>query len=59
MIWLAVRLLPPHVIMSCRLQATAWLDEQKTRPTSRIGAVVIMAIWLILIGWAGWYAYQH
>lgn len=49
MIWLAVRLLPPHVIETCRAQADRWMIEQKAKPKSYIGAVVIAGVWIAVI----------
>lgn len=56
MIWLAVRLLPKHVIKMCRAQADEWMIEQKSKPTSYVGAVVIVIVWtsVIYLGW-WWY----
>ena len=56
MIWLVVRLLPKHVIKTCRAQAEEWMAEQKAKPTSYIGAVIIVIVWtsVIYLGW-WWY----
>jgi uncharacterized membrane protein YkvA (DUF1232 family) len=51
LIWLAVRLLPTHVIDACRLQAQVWMDKEKSRPASYAGAAVIVAIWLGVLYW--------
>lgn len=53
MIWLAVRLLPPHVVATCRAQAAEWVLEQKAKPTSHIGAAVIVIVW-VCVSYAGW-----
>lgn len=53
LIWLAVRLLPPHVIDSCRTQADQWLSAQNARPTSYLGAVLIITVW-IAVAWLCW-----
>lgn len=52
LIWLAVRLLPRHVIDECRMQAQAWMEKEKSRPASYAGAAVIVAIWLGMLYWA-------
>jgi uncharacterized membrane protein YkvA (DUF1232 family) len=52
LIWLAVRLLPGHVIDECRMQAQAWMEKEKSRPASYAGAAVIVAIWLGMLYWA-------
>jgi len=51
LIWLAVRMLPGHVVDECRLQAQAWMDQKKSRPASYAGAAVIVAIWLGVLYW--------
>ena len=53
MIWLAVRLLPTHVIQICRAQAEEWMLEQKPKPTSYVGAVIIVVVWtsVMYLGW--------
>jgi len=43
---LVVRLTPPAVIESARLQA----QEASSKPVSYTGAAIIVAIWLLLIG---------
>ena len=53
LIWLTVRLLPESVLAECRAQADAWMVEQGTKPSSRAGAIVIIALW-IAIGVALW-----
>jgi uncharacterized membrane protein YkvA (DUF1232 family) len=60
LIWLAVRLLPEHVMQECRLQADAWMVKGKAKPTSYAGAAAIVVIWLALVylGW-GWYFARH
>ncbi|MDP4301102.1 YkvA family protein [Leptothrix discophora] len=50
LIWLTVRLLPPHVRAHGRAQAEAWLARREARPRSPIAAVVIVALWLLVAG---------
>ncbi|HJV76479.1 MAG TPA: hypothetical protein VJ654_19840, partial [Noviherbaspirillum sp.] len=45
MIWIAVRLLPPHVILRCRMQADVWLASHQAKPKSYAGAAVIVIVW--------------
>jgi hypothetical protein len=45
--------LPADVVAECRSAAEQWLAERKTRPASRLGAVVIVLLWLGL-AYAGW-----
>ena len=49
-IMLALRLVPAEVLVAARAQAEATLE----RPTNRVAAVVIVAIWIacaLLLGW--------
>lgn len=46
LIWLAIKLLPPDVLADCRSQADAWMKSQGQKPSSRIGAVVIVLLWI-------------
>lgn len=48
LIWLAVRLLPADVLADCRAQADAWIKGEGAKPASRIGAVLIVSLWLAL-----------
>jgi uncharacterized membrane protein YkvA (DUF1232 family) len=43
---LALKMIPPEVMADCREQAQAAMAEGK--PVSRVAAVVIVAIWLLL-----------
>ncbi|MEO7953024.1 MAG: DUF1232 domain-containing protein [Polaromonas sp.] len=58
LIWLAVRVLPPHVIATCRAQADQWMSARKVRPTSFLGAAFIAMVW-IAVGWLFWTWYRH
>jgi uncharacterized membrane protein YkvA (DUF1232 family) len=52
LIWLAIRLLPSTVLTECRAQADEWMRIQKARPTSRLGAVLIVLLWIVTIAFA-------
>ncbi|MEC4717835.1 YkvA family protein [Noviherbaspirillum sp. CPCC 100848] len=54
LIWLAVRLVPPHVKQDCRTQADAWMEKEKSKPSSRAGAVAIVMVWLATLGGIAW-----
>lgn len=49
MIWIAVRLLPPHVVLSCRTQADLWIASHEAKPRSYAGAAIILLIWTAII----------
>lgn len=56
LIWLAVRLLPPVVTEDSRTKADDWMSSHGRKPVSKLGAVLIVALWLAaLIGaWVWW-----
>lgn len=53
LVWLAVRMLPPHVVLACRAQADMWMDERSERPRSVAGALLVMLVWIVL-AWLAW-----
>lgn len=50
LIWLAVRLLPAHVLSQSRASAEAWLAAAAGQPRSWRAAAVIVVLWLALAG---------
>ena len=58
LIWLAVRLLPQEVLSDCRERAEARMQEQGKRPTSEVGAVIVVLIWVLVsyLAWRYWHA---
>lgn len=54
LIWLAVKLLPAHVIESSRIDADRWMAEQGAKPRSYGGAAAIVGLWLAALGLC-WY----
>jgi uncharacterized membrane protein YkvA (DUF1232 family) len=46
LIWLTVRLLPPIVRADSRRRAREWIAQRGAKPRSRIGGVMIVALWL-------------
>jgi len=53
LIWLTVKLLPQSVLVDCRIQADAWMAEKGSKPSSRAGAIMIIALWAAM-GIAAW-----
>jgi uncharacterized membrane protein YkvA (DUF1232 family) len=53
LIWLVVRMLPPHVVATCRIQADEWMESQGSKPKSYLGAAIIVGVWLVA-GYLGW-----
>ena len=54
-IWLALRLIPPEVMAEARGRA----EQASERPTSRVAAAFIVAIWLGLAGLAVLWAWRY
>ncbi len=52
---LVVRLTPPHVMASARERAMAAAEK----PVSRGTAVVIVTVWILALGWLGWWAFRE
>ncbi|MDI3382848.1 YkvA family protein [Xenophilus aerolatus] len=46
LICLAIRLLPPDVLAACRAQAEAWMATRGAKPRSRLGLVLVIAVWI-------------
>jgi uncharacterized membrane protein YkvA (DUF1232 family) len=55
LIWLAVKLLPPEVIEDSRAKADDWMGRHGHKPTSKIGAVLVVALWMAAL-WGGGHA---
>lgn len=53
LIWLAVRLLPPRVLVESRVRADAWMAEKGKRPASYAGAALIVVVWAV-VAYAAW-----
>ena len=59
LIWLAVRLLPAHVVQECRAQAEEWMMRANAKPTSYAGAAAIVVIWLAAVYFGlCWYSHR-
>ena len=46
LIWLTIRLLPADVLVDCRNQADEWMRTQGSKPSSRVGAIFIVLLWI-------------
>jgi uncharacterized membrane protein YkvA (DUF1232 family) len=61
-IWIALKMIPPHVMADARERARAWSEQRLERPQSRTAAVVIVLLWVVamtlLLVWA-WRAFGH
>ena len=52
-IWLVLKLVPDAVLEQCREQAARWLARGSTAPRSRLGALLIVLVWGLVL-WVGW-----
>lgn len=46
-IMLALKMIPPPILAECRAKAQAAMSQGK--PTNRVAAIIIVAIWLLLV----------
>lgn len=56
LIWVAVKLLPSSVIVDSRFKADDWMQRHGRKPVSRVGAAVIISMWLTVMvsAWVWW-----
>lgn len=59
LIWLTVRMLPADVLSECRVQAEAWMAEQRGKPTSRWGVALVVAAWVGIAAWLWLWAWPR
>ena len=52
-VWLVLKLVPDDVMVECRAHAARWLEEQRPRPRSYLGAALIVILWLAVL-WLAW-----
>lgn len=53
-VWLLLRIVPAQVLTDSRSQSEQWFREQKKKPRSLVGLVIVLALW----GVAAWVAYR-
>lgn len=58
LIWLTIRMTPQSTLTECRNQADEWMQVAGKKPISRIGAAVIVALWIAAAA-GGWYWWTH
>lgn len=56
LIWLVLRLIPPDVMSDSRAKAALWLAQGNSKPVSRVGAAMIVAVWGAAAAWL-WFAF--
>lgn len=58
LIWLAIRMIPVPVLDECRGQADEWIRASGSKPVSRVGAAVIVALWIAAGIGLGWWLFR-
>ena len=49
LIWVAIRLIPNSIIKNSRIEADQWLTQNKSKPKSYLGFLIIVFIWIALL----------
>jgi len=50
-IWVVIRLVPAEVMARSRVKAQQWLAAGQKTPGSRLGAVVVITVWVVTAWW--------
>jgi uncharacterized membrane protein YkvA (DUF1232 family) len=50
-IWLVIKLVPEEVLTQSRAKAQEWLAAGQRAPRSRTGAVIVIAVWVVILWW--------
>ncbi|HWQ38676.1 MAG TPA: YkvA family protein [Burkholderiales bacterium] len=50
-IWAIFKLVPREVLAQSRAMAEDWLASGRRPPRSRVGAVLVIAVWVVLVWW--------
>jgi uncharacterized membrane protein YkvA (DUF1232 family) len=58
LIWLAIKMLPAAVLIRCRKKADAWIFSEVAKPTSVVGAMLVISLWIGSCYWL-WHWYAH
>ena len=55
---LAMRLIPADVWAECQACAQLWLHERRGKPRSRVGAMLVVGLWIVFayLGWRYFHA---
>lgn len=49
LIWLAIRLIPDSISLESRIRADGWLRQNKSKPKSYLGLLIVVIIWLLML----------
>ncbi|UCD68880.1 MAG: DUF1232 domain-containing protein [Betaproteobacteria bacterium] len=50
-LWLMIRLMPASLLNECRSRADNWIAEGQERPRSKLGAAIVIVIWITVAWW--------
>lgn len=50
-VWLLLKLMPETVVQECRRSVEEHFEQKKPKPRSPVGAMVVVAVWLIAMYW--------
>lgn len=59
LIWLAVRVLPPEVIVRSRARAEEWMARMGSKPTSKAGMALVIGIWVLVAAGLAWWLWPR
>lgn len=59
LIWLTLRLIPAPVLVACRQQADDWMRNAGARPRSRLGALLVVGVWIAVAAALGGWLWQR
>ncbi len=50
-LWLMIKFMPQTVLADSRRQADSWLAQGNQRPRSKLGAAIVIVIWVTIAWW--------
>lgn len=50
-LWLMIRFMPAPLLAECRRRADHWIAEGQQRPRSKLGAAIVIIIWITVAWW--------
>lgn len=50
-LWLVIRLVPPEVMARSQAKAREWLAAGQKTPRSRLGALIVLTVWVVILWW--------
>lgn len=48
-IFIAIRLIPKHILAESRVKAQSWFDENAGKPKNWVAAILILLLWIVLL----------